>query len=518
MNQDEIFRKLTRGVKFDRIKYREDAVNLGLIPKPTPKIEEKHKDPKVGIYISELDSTKEAEIKVLDTFDNVNTQILKNLKDTLQWKEPTRIQMAAIPTLLGGRNCVATAQTGSGKTGAFMIPIIEKVLSAPVATRSKILAVVLAPSRELAEQIGAVGRALTKALWPRVSDTSQSDKSIASSTILCATPNKIITMCNNKLIDLNHCNFLVIDECDKMLEIANKDNPDDLRNFSAQVDVIKKLCNSKLQMGLFSATMCGAVEKFGIKNFNKNGIMITIGREGNSVAQNVSQKVVYCGDERGKLLALRQFIQDGFRPPAILFTETKDRCQRIMGELLYDGINAMSLCAAKTASDRQKVIEATRHGKVWLLITTDVASRGLDLPALTTVINYDCPNSVTDYVHRVGRCGRYNRKGSALTFITQMDKDRIRVLRGVMKQSGAILPQGVLNLAKPDLNDKKRAKNQRVEREELETKVPRRELAATETRRKRKMMADKKKNDKLKKSKIISGEKLDDGWEIANGE
>ena len=101
MNQDEIFRKLTRGVKFDRIKYREDAVNLGLIPKPTPKIEEKHKDPKVGIYISELDSTKEAEIKVLDTFDNVNTQILKNLKDTLQWKEPTRIQMAAIPTLLG---------------------------------------------------------------------------------------------------------------------------------------------------------------------------------------------------------------------------------------------------------------------------------------------------------------------------------------------------------------------------------------------------------------------------------
>ena len=86
--------------------------------------------------------------------------------------------------------------------------------------------------------------------------------------------------------------------------------------------------------------------------------------------------------------------------------------------LNLDGINAMSLCAAKTASDRQKVIEATRHGKVWLLITTDVASRGLDLPALTTVINYDCPNSVTDYVHRVGRCGRYNRKGKVSKFKT----------------------------------------------------------------------------------------------------
>ena len=195
-------------------------------------------------------------------------------------------------------------------------------------------------------------------------------------------------------------------------------------------------------------------------------------------------------------MALRQFISEGFRPPAILFTETKDRCQRIMGELLYgkfclvglcmrvdfvDGVNAMSLCAAKTAGDRAKVIQATRHGKVWLLITTDVAARGLDLPATTTVINYDCPNSVTDYVHRVGRCGRMNRKGHALTLITDGDKDRIRILRGVMLQSGAVLPKSVLDLAKPDLNDKKRAKNQKVEREELQTKVPKRELIATET-------------------------------------
>lgn len=141
----------------------------------------------------------------------------------------------------------------------------------------------------------------------------------------------------------------------------------------------------------------------------------------------------------------------------------------------------MSLCAAKTSADRQKVIQATRLGKVWLLITTDVASRGLDLPATSTVINYDCPTSVTDYVHRVGRCGRYNRKGDALTFITEGDKDRIRILRGVMVQSGANLPQSVLNLAKPDLNDKKRVKNQRVQREELQTKVPKRDLGATET-------------------------------------
>ena len=122
--------------------------------------------------------------------------------------------------------------------------------------------------------------------------------------------------------------------------------------------------------------MSGAVEKFGSKHFDKNGFNVSIGKEGNSVSKNVSQKVVYCGDERGKLLALREFIKSGFRkgkkinlsaesdflifslrPPAILFTETKERCQRIMGELLYDGINAMSLCAAKTPQERHRVIQ-----------------------------------------------------------------------------------------------------------------------------------------------------------------
>jgi len=219
-------------------------------------------------------------------------------------------------------------------------------------------------------------------------------------------------------------------------------------------------------------------------------------------------------------LALREFIKEGFRPPAILFTETKERCQRIMGELLYDGINAMSLCAAKSPAERQKVIQATRLGKVWLLITTDVASRGLDLPSTSAVINYDCPASVTDYVHRVGRCGRYNRKGKALTLMTDKDQDRIRILRGVMTQAGADLPKAVLNLAKPDSRKQKRKiQKSKIEREELQTKLPKRDLKATETKRRRKMMVDKKKKEMAKKRKILNEQNNgdDDGWEIADG-
>ena len=119
---------------------------------------------------------------------------------------------------------------------------------------------------------------------------------------------------------------------------------------------------------------------------------------------------------------------------------------------------------------------------MWLLITTDVAARGLDLPSTSCVINYDCPATVTNYVHRVGRCGRYNRRGHALTLMSDADRDRIRVLRGVMLQSGAELPKAVLNLAKADnLNHKKRIKTTKIEREELMTKIPKRELNASET-------------------------------------
>ncbi|CBY42223.1 unnamed protein product [Oikopleura dioica] len=408
MDYDSIFKKLTRGARFDRTKYREDAENLGIIPKKAPKLEENipENDPKKGIFVTNMNIDDDTKYPLLSDFNGVNKAIRNNLKEVLRWENPTRIQMAAIPILRAGENCVCTAATGSGKTGAFMIPVIEKLLKVGKKNvKDTIFTIVLSPSRELAEQIGGVGRALARGLWPKISDTSQSDKNIQSCHVLCGTPNRIINMLDSKELDLSKCQMIVLDECDKMLEITNKLNPDDPKSFSAQVNLLRSQCADNHQMGLFSATMSGSVEKFGHANFNNQGVTVAIGKSGNAVNQNVSQKVIYCGNERGKLLALREFIKDGFRPPAILFTETKERCQRIMGELLYDGINAMSLCAAKSNADRQKVIQATRVGKVWLLITTDVASRGLDLPMTSTVINYDCPNSVTDYVHRVGRRG-----------------------------------------------------------------------------------------------------------------
>jgi len=505
MNADDIFRKLSRGVSFDRRKFKEDAENLGIIEKKDePECEVNAKD---SIFITPMnsqsdESTNQNQDFIIEEFgEKVEKRILSNLENVLKWEKPTRIQMAAIDILLKGNNVVATAQTGSGKTGAFMIPLVQKCL---LAGRQKIFptqGIVLAPSRELAEQIGSVGRAISKGTHVTVADTSQSEKTILSASIICGTPNKIIALLNDKKLNLSKVKILILDECDKMVEIGNKLNHEDVKFFIAQVGIIKAACSSNLQMCLFSATMSGAVEKFGQKHF-KNGFTCSIGKEGNSVSKNVQQKVIYCGDERGKLLALREFIKEGFRPPAILFTETKERCQRIMGELLYDGINAMSLCAAKSPAERQKVIQATRLGKVWLLITTDVASRGLDLPSTSAVINYDCPASVTDYVHRVGRCGRYNRKGKALTLMTDKDQDRIRILRGVMTQAGADLPKAVLNLAKPDSRKQKRKiQKSKIEREELQTKLPKRDLKATETKRRRKMMVDKKKKRNGEKTK-----------------
>merc|ERR1711990_521236 len=510
MNADDIFRKLSRGVSFDRRKFKEDAENLGIIEKKDePECEVNAKD---SIFITPMNQSEEptSENIIIEEFgEKVEKRILSNVKNVLKWEKPTRIQMAAIDILLKGNNIVATAQTGSGKTGAFMIPLVQKCL---LAGRQKVFptyGIVLAPSRELAEQIGSVGRAISKGTHVTVADSSQSERTILSASIICGTPNKIIALLNDKKLNLSKVKILILDECDKMVEIGNKLNHEDVKFFIAQVGIIKAACSSNLQMCLFSATMSGAVEKFGQKHF-KNGFTCSIGKEGNSVSKNVHQKVIYCGDERGKLMALRQFIKEG--------------CQRIMGELLYDGINAMSLCAAKSPAERQKVIQATRLGKVWLLITTDVASRGLDLPSTSTVINYDCPASVTDYVHRVSRCGRYNRKGKALTLMTDKDQDRIRILRGVMTQAGADLPKAVLNLAKPDSRKQKRKiQKSKVEREELQTKLPKRDLKATETKRRRKMMSDKKKKEMAKKRKILNehngenGNDDDDGWEIADG-
>jgi len=510
---DDIFRKLSRGITFNRTRFRDDAEQLGIVEKSEKSGEEdKEVNAKDNIFITRTDDSSDEPITLDDyitpEFVDITGKgrIAENIANLLNWSKPTRVQMASMRLLLDGANLIATAQTGSGKTGAFMIPLVMRQMK----HRAK-KAIVLAPSRELAEQIGAVGRAVARGTGVVVSDTSQADKSIISGSIICATPNKIIALLTESKLKLDACSIMVLDECDKMVELSgNKLNQDDAKFFVSQVKTIKAACADQLQMCLYSATMSGAVEKFGKTHF-KAGFNIAIGKRGNSVSTNVTQKVVYCGDERGKLLALRQFIKDGFRPPAILFTETKDRCQRIMGELLYDGINAMSLCAAKTPQERHKVIQATRLGKVWLLITTDVAARGLDLPATSCVINYDCPATVTNYVHRVGRCGRYNRRGHALTLMSDQDRDRIRVLRGVMLQSGAELPKAVLNLAKANnLNHKKKIKTTRIEREELMTKVPKRELNASETKFRRRKMEEKAK--KAKKMKV-----LDEGWQVADG-
>lgn len=200
---------------------------------------------------------------LLSDFNGVNKAVKNNLKEVLRWENPTRIQMAAIPILRAGKNCVCTAATGSGKTGAFMIPVIEKLLKVGKKNvKDTIFTIVLSPSRELAEQIGGVGRALARGLWPKISDTSQSDKNIQNCHILCGTPNRIINMLDSKELDLSKCQMIVLDECDKMLEITNKLNPDDPKSFSAQVNLLRSQ-----EMGLVFWTEISGIEFKMLYNF-----------------------------------------------------------------------------------------------------------------------------------------------------------------------------------------------------------------------------------------------------------
>merc|ERR1711953_1320280 len=211
MNADDIFRKLTRGVSFNRNKFREDAENLGIVEKSV-KNEEVEVNSKDGIFITKLNDNSNDDVEdgkkyIIDDFNGVvDRRLVKNLNEVLLWKKPTRIQMATINIILNGYNLVATAQTGSGKTGAFMIPLVQMCMrNNNKKVKNSPFGIVLASSRELAEQIGSVGRALAKNTGVSVSDTSQSDPTILTSAIICATPNRIISMMNEKKINLNNC-------------------------------------------------------------------------------------------------------------------------------------------------------------------------------------------------------------------------------------------------------------------------------------------------------------------------
>lgn len=250
----------------------------------------------------------------------------------------------------------------------------------------------------------------------------------------------------------------MLDEADKLME----------EGFLEQMDDIFSACsNDTIQKAMFSATIPSGVEELA-KSIMKDPIRVVIGQK-NAATDLIDQKLLYVGQESGKLIAIRQLIQAGFKPPVLIFVQSITRAKELFKELVYDGINVDMIHSERTQMQRDNIITSFRTGKIWVLISTELMSRGVDFKNVEMVINYDFPQSAASYIHRIGRTGRANRRGVAITYFTKEDAPYLKTVVNVMKESGCEVPEWMSNLKKPSRNLKKNVRNMPIRRDDIKT-------------------------------------------------
>ncbi|XP_012272894.1 probable ATP-dependent RNA helicase DDX52 [Orussus abietinus] len=423
----------------------------------------------------------------IQSFDELKDyQVADDLLDNMKnhgYTQPTPIQMQAMPIMLQGRQILGCAPTGSGKTAAFLLPIIHQ-LAGP--QKKGFRAIIVNPTRELAKQTYRECMRLSEGRDFRVHIISKINQALAKYgpnsskkyDILITTPNRLVFLLNQDppAISLSSVEWLIVDEADKLFEEGT-------RGFRDQLDEISRACtNSNLRRAMFSATNTPAVTKWCRHNL-KGLITVTIGQR-NAAAELVEQELLFVGNEGGKLIAFRNIIQKGMTPPVLVFVQSKERAQELFNELIYDGINVDVIHADRTQTQRDNVVRCFREGKIWVLICTELMSRGIDFKGVNLVINYDFPTSAISYVHRIGRTGRAGHRGKAITFFTQYDTVNLRSIAAVMKASGCEVPEYMLAMKKHSKKVKRKLEREAPKRESIST-IPIYEKQRKERRMKR---------------------------------
>ncbi|KAI8353964.1 P-loop containing nucleoside triphosphate hydrolase protein [Mortierella sp. GBAus27b] len=379
------------------------------------------------------------------------------------FKSPTPIQMQAIPVVLHGRDLMAMAPTGSGKTMAFVLPILHD-LKGPEKVGYR--AVIISPTRELATQIFnqikklSVGRKFKICMLTKATAATQGQAPHLRQKydILISTPLRLVHAIQQEKMELDHVRHLILDEADKLLE----------QGFLEQTDEIFAACtHPSLQKSLFSATLPSGVEALAT-TFMRSPIRIVVGSK-NAATDTINQKLIYCGSEEGKLIAIRQQIQKGLKPPVLIFVQSIERAKELFHELIYDGINVDVIHSERTKAQRDKIVESFRQGKVWVLISTELMARGVDFKGVNLVINYDFPQTVQSYIHRIGRTGRAGRTGEAITYFTNEDQTYLKSIVNVMRESGCEVADWMLEMKKPSKNEKKNLRQRPLGRKSITT-------------------------------------------------
>lgn len=341
---------------------------------------------------------------------------LMSAVEKLGYQQPTPIQQQAVPVLLEGRNVLGQAQTGTGKTAAFMLPLLNNLQPGS----GHIQALVLAPTRELAIQVAEAAKSMSCNMPVRVlpvyggqSYEIQIRQLKRGVDIVVGTPGRLLDLMRKNVLDLSHVHYMVIDEADEMLEMG----------FIEDVETILAEVPAERQIALFSATLPAPIRRLADR-FMSDPHEITINPTRRTVEETDQSLIRVLEDQ--KLPALIRLLEAEVVKSALIFAKTKARAQELADELVRWGYPAEALHGDLSQSRREWVLGRFRQGSVTLLVATDVAARGLDIENVSHVFNYDAPADPEDYVHRIGRTGRAGRKGIAITFFTPRERFRAR--------------------------------------------------------------------------------------------
>jgi ATP-dependent RNA helicase RhlE len=338
------------------------------------------------------------------------------------YSTPTPIQSRAIPPILEGRDVLGLAQTGTGKTAAFVLPILQHLMHRP---RGKLRALILSPTRELAEQThvatGSLGRQTglrSLTIYGGVSAQPQIKGLRAGAEIAVACPGRLLDLMGQRAVDLSSIEILVLDEADRMFDMG----------FLPDIRRILAALPAKRQTLLFSATMPREVRSL-VDEFLRQPVTVELGAS--RPVETVSHAVYPVQQTQKAEMLLAMLRQPGISR-VLVFTRTKHRAKKLAMQLIKAGFSATSLQGNLSQNRRQAAMEDFRNGRVKVLVATDIAARGIDVSRISHVINYDLPDTADAYTHRIGRTGRMTERGTALSLVTQEDVSMVRTIEKLL--------------------------------------------------------------------------------------
>lgn len=353
--------------------------------------------------------------------------------DEQGYTQPTPIQAKAIPVVATGVDVMGAAQTGTGKTAGFSLPILNRLMafatSSPSPARHPVRALMLAPTRELADQVAANVKTYAKhtplrstVIYGGIDMNPQVAELRRGIDIVIATPGRLLDHVQQKSINLSQVQVLVLDEADRMLDMG----------FLPDLQRIINLLPKERQNLLFSATFSPEIQRLA-KSFMVNPSLIEVARR-NATSENIKQVLFTLEKDEDKRAAVCHLIKSEQLRQVIVFSNTKLGAARLARQLEKEGVTAVAIHGDKTQSERTKALDAFKAGEVVAMVATDVAARGLDIADLPFVINYDVPTSAEDYVHRIGRTGRAGAKGTAYSFTVKGGERYVKDIEKLINQ------------------------------------------------------------------------------------